>query len=41
MKKDVMLQAKYFNKRHKMADLRVGDIVLLNTVNSRLKRVSG
>ena len=41
MQKAVALQAKYYNKRHKMIDFKIGNLVLLNTVYLRLKGVSG
>ena len=41
MKKATELQAKYYNERHRMIGVQVGDVVLLNTVNLWPKGVSG
>ena len=41
MKKAIDLQARYYNARHRMINFAVGDLVLLNTVNLRLRGVSG
>ena len=39
-KKAINLQEKYYNENHKMIEFRVRGLVLLNTVNLRLKGVS-
>ena len=41
MQKAVALQGKYYNERHKTIDVEMGNLVLLNTVNLRLKGMSG
>ena len=41
MNKIIMFQAKYYNERPAMVEFTVGDIILLNTVNLKLKGVSG
>lgn len=35
------LRGKYYNERHIMIEFQVGDFVLSNTLNLRLKGVSG
>ena len=41
MKKAMELQAKYCNESHKIVVFRMGDLVLSNSINLRLKVVSG
>ena len=40
IRKGILLEAKYYNKRHKMFHFEIGNLVLLNIANSRLRRES-
>ena len=41
MNKGITLQANHYDERHKTIDVEMGNLILLNTVNLRLKGMSG